>query len=392
MKPVVCVAAVLLCAFGYLAPTKSHGADDRGDFYVSLGYGPTIGTIGGLRLDAAKETVAVLPYIGKLGSAELSSANYDWAGESMESPVIGFENSSLLGLQGGVGCVVRGTRLEMEFGYERYDLRSQKYALLSDGSATFALVKRISASATRDPEGFRVALQKELSKPVLESIKKRLEDIKEHDAVRSSRAFADKAIGKLSQLITSIEGSPTSADGAGAPAGGGGAGGGAAPTQDKRAAAVAAVVELSPGERGVIGRAIATSTEGMEIVEVSAVRAISTVMSVCYDFPQVGLLVNWKMSPYACAGLGASFVGLTDRQFQPQLTCRLKAGINYNIARNLTAFIGGTFGKVLGTDYKDTPAHRAVDDASPLGRTKEKVLASFGLQHTGVEVGIRLGF
>nr|WP_080567809.1 MULTISPECIES: P44/Msp2 family outer membrane protein [Anaplasma] len=47
-------------------------------------------------------------------------------------------------------------------------------------------------------------------------------------------------------------------------------------------------------------------------------------------------------------------VGLTAQRFQPQLTCRLKAGVNYNIARNLTAFIGGTASKALGTNYDNT--------------------------------------
>lgn len=130
----------------------------------------------------------------------------------------------------------------------------------------------------------------------------------------------------------------------------------------------------------------------MEIVEISGVRAISAILNACYDFPQVGLLVGWRMSPYACAGLGASFIGLTDRQFQPQLTCKVKAGINYSITHSLAAFIGGTFSKVLGTSYDNTSAHRAVDDASPLGKTKEKISASFGLRNVGVELGIRFGF
>ncbi|KAF2282204.1 hypothetical protein GH714_043028 [Hevea brasiliensis] len=356
MKPVVCIAAVL-CAFSYLVPANSNGMSGRGDFYVSLGYGPAIGTISGFRLNAAKETVAILPYIGKLGSGELSSANYDWAAESTESPVIRFENSSLLGLKGSAGCVVRGTRLEVELGHERYDFKSQKYALLSGGSATFALVKRISASATRDVEGFRAALQKELSKPALESIKKRLEDIRDHDEARESAT-----------TTTGTGGTEVSAQGA----------------RDK---AIADIVTLPLRTRGVIGRAIATSTEGMEIVEISGVRAISAILNACYDFPQVGLLVGWRMSPYACAGLGASFIGLTDRQFQPQLTCKVKAGINYSITHSLAAFIGGTFSKVLGTSYDNTSAHRAVDDASPLGKTKEKISASFGLRNVGVELG-----
>ncbi|ACM49702.1 outer membrane protein 3 [Anaplasma marginale str. Florida] len=52
----------------------------------------------------------------------------------------------------------------------------------------------------------------------------------------------------------------------------------------------------------------------------------------------------------------------------------------------------GTASKTLGTNYDNTPAHRAVDDASPLGKTKEKVSASFGLRNIGVELGIRFGF
>ena len=382
MKPVVCIAAVL-CAFGYLVPANSNGMSGCGDFYVSFGYGPTIGTISGFRLNVAKETVAILPYVGKLGSSELSSANYDWATESTESPVIGFENGSLLGVKGSAGCVVRGTRLEIELGHERYDFKSQKYTLLSGGSAAFALVKRISASTTRDVEGFRAALQKELSKPALESIKKRLEDIRDYDEARESRALATKIVSQFALLIPGEE-----AGTAGTSSSTGSTGTSAQNTRDK---AVADIVALPLRTRGVIGRAIATSTEGVEIVEISGVRAISAVLNACYDFPQVGLLVGWRMSPYACAGLGASFIGLTDRQFQPQLTCRVKAGINYSITRSLVAFIGGTISKALGTSY-DTPAHRAVDDASPLGKTKEKVSASFGLHNVGVELGMRFGF
>ncbi|MFV9882041.1 MAG: P44/Msp2 family outer membrane protein, partial [Anaplasma ovis] len=253
MKPVVCIAAVL-CAFSYLVPANSNGMSGRGDFYVSLGYGPTIGTISGFRLNAAKETVAILPYIGKLGSGELSSANYDWAAESTESPVIRFENSSLLGLKGSAGCVVRGTRLEVELGHERYDFKSQKYALLSGGSATFALVKRISASATRDVEGFRAALQKELSKPALESIKKRLEDIRDHDEARESRALATKIVEKFTPLISG-EGAGTA--GATTTTGTGGT---EVSTQGARDKAIADIVALPLRTRGVIGRAIATST------------------------------------------------------------------------------------------------------------------------------------
>ncbi|WP_263640420.1 P44/Msp2 family outer membrane protein [Anaplasma marginale] len=130
----------------------------------------------------------------------------------------------------------------------------------------------------------------------------------------------------------------------------------------------------------------------MEIVEISGVRVVSAILSACYDFPQVGLLVDWRMSPYACAGLGASFVGLTAQRFQPQLTCQVKAGVSYSITPSLAAFIGGTASKTLGTNYDNTPAHRAVDDASPLGKTKEKVSASFGLRNIGVELGIRFGF
>lgn len=390
MKPVVCIAAALLSTIGYLVPASSHGMNGREDFYVSFGYGPTIGKISGFRLNAAKETVAILPYIGKLGSAELSSANYDWAGESTESPAMGFENSSLLGLRGSVGCVVRGTRLELEFGHEHYDFKSQNYALLSGGSATFALVKRISASATRDVEGFRAALQKELSKPALKSIKKRLEDIRDHDEAWESKALADKVINKFDAIIpaeeaktterantTNTRDTETSAQ---------------STQESKRNQAITDIVGLSRLAKGVIGRAIATSTEGMEIVEISGVRVVSAILSACYDFPQVGLLVDWKMSPYACAGLGASFVGLTAQRFQPQLTCQVKAGVSYSITPSLAAFIGGTASKTLGTNYDNTPAHRAVDDASPLGKTKEKVSASFGLRNIGVELGIRFGF
>ncbi|RCL19382.1 hypothetical protein DOS86_04980 [Anaplasma marginale] len=49
--------------------------------------------------------------------------------------------------------------------------------------------------------------------------------------------------------------------------------------------------------------------------------------------------------------------------------------ISTSYPTNYTAFPPPSF-KALGTI--NTPAHRAVDDASPLGRTKE-VLASFGL-------------
>ncbi|AAV86879.1 outer membrane protein 15 [Anaplasma marginale str. St. Maries] len=64
----------------------------------------------------------------------------------------------------------------------------------------------------------------------------------------------------------------------------------------------------------------------------------------------------------------------------------------FSITPSLAAFIGGTASKTLGTNYDNTPAHRAVDDASPLGKTKEKVSASFGLRNIGVELGIRFGF
>ncbi|MCU7611261.1 P44/Msp2 family outer membrane protein [Anaplasma capra] len=379
MKPVVYVAAVL-STLSCFVPINSHGSHGRRDFYFSLGYGPTIGTVSRFRLDVSGETKAVLPYIGRVGSAELSSANYDWRGKKSEEGAVAlrFENSSLFGLKGGVGCVVRGMRLDIEFGQERYKLQRQKYALLSGGGTSFALVKKAAAGALYDTEQLVEFLRGGAPNGALKHVSTRLEDIQKHDLVRGDRVLAASAKKKLDALLGALK--KQSEDAAAAlPA--------AAPATAQPAATVAT---LSEGEKVIIGRAIATGAEGMEIVEVHSVRATSAVMNACYDFPQIEL-IGWGAYPYTCAGIGVNFVGLTDRQFQPKFTYRLRAGLNYSIAPDLTAFIGGTFSKIVGADT-DTPVHRAADDSSPIGRTRQKVTASFGLQYIGVELGARIGF
>ena len=120
--------------------------------------------------------------------------------------------------------------------------------------------------------------------------------------------------------------------------------------------------------------------------------------NLCYDFAWVEIGDTKKMSPYACAGIGSSAIGIASNDWRAKVSGKLKAGVNLSLTPEYQVYVGGMYMKVFGNgDYKGIRTERLADDYTPrpVEEDVEEVdtaIISFQLKHYGLEFGARVFF
>nr|AQS23831.1 merozoite surface protein 4 [Anaplasma marginale] len=105
-----------------------------------------------------------------------------------------------------------------------------------------------------------------------------------------------------------------------------------------------------------VSRDAALTATNYFVVKVDEIINTSVMLNGCYDV----LHTDLPVSPYVCAGIGASFVDIS-KQVTAKLAYRGKVGISYQFTPEISLVAGGFCHGLFDESYKDIPAHNSVN-------------------------------
>ncbi|WP_410518112.1 P44/Msp2 family outer membrane protein [Anaplasma phagocytophilum] len=294
-----------------------------GYFYVGLDYSPAFSKIRDFSIrESNGETKAVYPYLKDGKSVKLESHKFDW---NTPDPRIGFKDNMLVAMEGSVGYGIGGARVELEIGYERFKTKGIRDSGSKEDEAdtVYLLAKELAYDVvTGQTDKLTAALAKTSGKDFVQFAKAVEISAKEIDGkickakggTNHGYDKGDVAGGTLCgtgkdkssggqrvlkdfrvEVLEANLGWPTSTKTS-------------AETNDNAKAVAKDLVALNREEKTVVAGLLARTIEGGEVVEIRAVSSTSVMVNACYDLLSEGLGVV----PYACVGLGGTFVGVVD--------------------------------------------------------------------------------
>ncbi|MCU7611098.1 P44/Msp2 family outer membrane protein [Anaplasma capra] len=92
------------------------------------------------------------------------------------------------------------------------------------------------------------------------------------------------------------------------------------------------------------------------VLKIDEIINTSVMFNGCYDV----LHADLPVSPYVCAGMGASFVDIA-RQVTAKLAYRGKVGISYQLTPEISLVAGGFYHGLFDESYKDISPHNNVN-------------------------------
>ncbi|QJC27566.1 hypothetical protein ANPL_02535 [Anaplasma platys] len=409
---------------------KNLSTQSGRNVYIGLSYSPSWHNIQNFSVGASDgSTVAWYP--GLHGAKK----SWDISDFDLSIPVhsINFQNSSPLGVEGSLGYRIGAARVELEVGYEKFEVKSATGSTSDrDASSAYLLAKNLvhsllnkqvqnfaSELAKVDAQGivdFAQAIKltsPEIDKKVcFKQVGRSIAGYRRHvtpyslakhepwscvdfaSTVFSGRlgipGYPEYGVGSLSKRFGSLEGhnimQEDSADGTKTNRGWPGTSKGKINTAQGMAEDL--INRLNKNERETVARILTQKIAGAEVVKIRALTSASVMFNTCYDWRYEEL----HIVPFACAGIGANFVSVADEHYTPKLAWKVKAGLSYKLAPNLTIFASGFHHRVLSEGkYEELPVYRLAGDITR-SKSKQSAKASFKLAYTGAELGVRLEF
>ena len=390
---------------------KSLGIQSSKNVYIGLSYSPSWHRIQNFSIGASDgSTAARFPSLRNNGTVFGSSFNWQ-----VVNPEIRFNDNSVWAFEGSVGYRKKHTRIELELSYQQFETKGTKLSANSEITETEHLLAKdlayyvmsgnseglgraLAATDPRDIVNFAQALGraspdidgKVCNKRVFKR-KKQTQKNKDagawscvdHVTNKTSHSKLDtlsKRFGKLGlhdskRPVDSLWYTNRGWPGTG---------------EDKidTAAGMASdlVGNLTQEEKAVVASILTETVSGAEVVEIREITATSVIVNACYDAGHA------KIVPFACVGVGPSFVTVTDGHMSPKLSCKLKAGLSYAITPRFTLFASAFYHRVFGDEYFNIPVRHLATDVSPEGKSKHDVTATFKMAMTGANFGMRLTF
>ncbi|MDB1135509.1 P44/Msp2 family outer membrane protein [Candidatus Anaplasma sp. TIGMIC] len=368
------VALSMLCSMVATTSHASYNAAGADRFYVSLGYGPTISGIRNFKVGVNGTTEWIFPYHVKVRSPELHSENFHWSADSY--PQFLFKKNSY-GFKGSAGYLLPRLRMEVEISHEKTDIvPSGRQKKLRGGGIPFVFGKKYTVYALRNSSNLLKMID-EYAHADFTRVAAYLRATPESKVIRDVNTI----VQSFQELADTDPALSIIAD-----------------NQARQAIRARASYEikhvasnLAATKSNILVRAISMGLEGGEVLELNAIKNTSLTTNLCYDFPQVKG-IKFRLSPYTCAGIGGSMIGITDGHANAQLSYKFKFGLSANIRNNCTAYLGVMYQQVIGKEYDDIPLKRLVDDVSPYNRSSDTATATFGLNYVSLEIGSRVSF
>nr|AAY51608.1 major surface protein 4 [Anaplasma marginale] len=109
------------------------------------------------------------------------------------------------------------------------------------------------------------------------------------------------------------------------------------------------------------------------VVKIDEITNTSVMLNGCYDV----LHTDLPVSPYVCAGIGASFVDIS-KQVTTKLAYRGKVGISYQFTPEISLVAGGFYHGLFDESYKDIPAHNSVKFSGEAKASVKAHIADYG--------------
>nr|ADH15871.1 major surface protein 4 [Anaplasma marginale] len=109
------------------------------------------------------------------------------------------------------------------------------------------------------------------------------------------------------------------------------------------------------------------------VVKIDEITNTSVMLNGCYDV----LHTDLPVSPYVCAGIGASFVDIS-KQVTTKLPYRGKVGNSYQFTPEISLGAGGGYHRLFDESYKDIPAHHSVEFSGEAKASVKAHIADYG--------------
>ncbi|WP_133121384.1 P44/Msp2 family outer membrane protein [Anaplasma phagocytophilum] len=373
-------------------------------FYVALDYAPALSRVSTFDIVGDGKTHIALPYLKNDQEDRFNAEAIDWDAPNLS---VQFKNSVLMSWVGSIGYKMMGGRLELEVGHEKFGARVSSGENREENSdVAYVFFSRLLPY-------YLVSAQYE---KLISGLANLTEDeiLAFANGVADQRPDLDKKICKKARLGGDERGTaaPTACRDSikGADVGGFGAfmrkaigtylmwrynggsdryglerGGRSVNSKD----IVSDIKELPKEERKILAGILAAATGYGVVVEIPSVAATSVMVNACYDHNVS--LTRKRASAYSCVGLGSTFVEIVDEHRAAKLAYRLKAGLSYNFASGVTAFVGGFYHHIIGDSWYDRVPMRTVFLDEKTGERPVKTgKVDLSLDYIGAECGIRL--
>ncbi|AGR80858.1 P44/Msp2 family outer membrane protein [Anaplasma phagocytophilum] len=393
-------AILLMLIMGEDAKAVGDRAVQPKKFYVALDYTPAFSKVRDFYISGDENSALVMPY-PKIKEEDVRAQGWgvDW---NAPNPNIEFESNALMSWEGSLGYKIKGGRIEIEVGYEKFRARVSHDSGGEIHDAAVYVFMPPRALPYFVLRGSSERLKSELSSVTEEEIltfakgladqrpdinrkicyKARVGGTNSHNSqVRAAcqdstagkdlgglYAFLKRAIGEYS--IWMLEGS----------------GGRVANVGDM----VRYIERLTPEEKEALSGILAIATGYGRTVEVSSITTTSVMVNACYDR---NIKKMQGIEAYACMGLGSNLVEVVDKHITYKFAYRLKAGLSYQILSGVSAFVGGFYHHVIGNGvYDELPLKRIGKDFRKADRNQYEAIANFDMSYMGTEFGVRFAF
>ncbi|SBO14391.1 Major surface antigen 4 precursor [Anaplasma phagocytophilum] len=384
-------AILLMLIMGEDAKAVGDKAIEPKKFYVALDYTPALSKMRDFYISGDERSVFVMPYPKIRGQdVKAQGGGVDW---NAPNPNVEFESNALMSWEGSLGYKIKGGRIEIEVGHEKFRARvshdssgeihdeavyvfipprALPYFVLSDSD------KKLKSELSSVTEEEILAFAKGLAdqRPDINrkicykagfngSVKAACMSSTHGKDVGGLYAFLKRAIGEYS--LWTIEG----------PGG--------------RVANVGDMVKhinerLTPEEKEALSGILAIATGYGRTIEINSITATSVMVNACYDHD-----VRMKgIAAYACMGLGSNLVEVVDKHITYKFAYRLKAGLSYQILSGVSGFVGGFYHR--NGVYDELPLKRIGKDFRKADRNQYEAVANFDMSYVGGELGVRLAF
>ncbi|KJV83898.1 surface antigen family protein [Anaplasma phagocytophilum str. CRT53-1] len=399
-------AILLMLIMGEDAQAVGDRAVKPKKFYAALDYTPAFSKVRDFYISGDKRSVFVMPYPKIKGQdVKAQGGGVDW---SSPNPNVEFESNALMSWEGSLGYKIKGGRIEVEVGHEKFRARvshdsggeihdaavyvfmpprALPYFVLSDPTERLAselasvkeeeILAFATGLAARRPDidrkvCYRAAFGRD-NESSSSSVNAACRNSKNGRDVGGLYAFLKRAIGEYS-MWTDLGDREM------------GRGGRILNVKDM----VGYVKELTTEDKEALAGILAMTMGYGRVVEISSIAATSVILNACYDrYVRMMQGVSW----YACLGVGSNFVEVVDKHITHKFAYRLKAGLSYQILSGVSAFVGGFYHHVIGDGiYDELPVRRIGKDFRKADRNQYEAVANFDMSYMGTEFGIRWAF
>ncbi|WP_152539016.1 P44/Msp2 family outer membrane protein [Anaplasma phagocytophilum] len=393
-------AILLMLIMGEDAKAVGDRAVQPKKFYVALDYTPAFSKVRDFYISGDENSALVMPYPKiKEEDVRAQGGGVDW---NAPNPNIEFESNALMSWEGSLGYKIKGGRIEIEVGYEKFRARvshdsggeihdAAVYVFMPPRALPYFVLRgsseRLKSELSSVTEEEILTFAKGLAdqRPDINrkicykarvggtvshgggNVKAACQDSIAGKDLGGLYAFLKRAIGEYS--IWTIEEKGGRVDNVGD--------------------MLRYIERLTPEEKEALSGILAIATGYGRTIEINSITATSVMVNACYDHD----VRMQGIEAYACMGLGSNLVEVVDKHITYKFAYRLKAGLSYQILSGVSAFVGGFYHHVIGNGvYDELPLKRIGKDFRKADRNQYEAIANFDMSYMGTEFGVRFAF